>query len=348
MATADLASRVLHYSGALALWERLANRHRPRIVYWHSVHAPEDDITWCREPALSLPVELFRRQVELLRRHFTVVGLDEAVAAASPRVVALTFDDGYRGVYQNAFPVLREYGLPATVFLVTERIGSAAPLWWDELVDRVRAFRRLPAYGRANTAVALGDPWAELLMGPAAEDVIVGRYKGADAAARARLDAALATAGKAPAPRAERVFLSLSEIREMQAGGIAFGAHTRTHPLLTWLTDAALQDELAESKHRVEEITGTGDSCWFAYPDGTFGEREMDAVRGLGFAGAVQTFRRPDLAGTGRYAVPRVGLDADVTTDRAGRLVPARLRCTLAGLTRQRLRSVLRLSARSP
>jgi peptidoglycan/xylan/chitin deacetylase (PgdA/CDA1 family) len=340
MATADLASRVLHYSGAVALWERFANRGRPRVVYWHDVHAPEDDITWCREPSLSLPVALFRRQVEFLCRHFTVVGLDEAVAAASPRVVALTFDDGYRGVYTRAFPVLREYGLPATVFLVTERIGSAAPLWWDELVDRTRAFRRLPAYVRAGTAASLGDPWAELLMGPAAEEEIVRRYKRADAADRARLDVALAPAAEPPPASGERVFLSQAEIREMQAAGISFGAHTRTHPLLTWLTDAALHDELAGSKQRVEAITG-GPACWFAYPDGTFTERDMEAVRGLGFAGAVQTFRRPDLAG--RYAVARVGLDADVTTDRAGRLAPARLRCTLAGLTRQRLRSTLRL-----
>src|SRR5215471_10738948 len=95
-----LASRLLQYSGAVGLWERFANRRRPLIVYWHSVHAPQEDLGWCREPSLSLPLELFRRQLEMLRRRFTVVGLDEAAAAASPRVAALTFDDGYRAVYQ--------------------------------------------------------------------------------------------------------------------------------------------------------------------------------------------------------------------------------------------------------
>ncbi len=42
----------------------------------------------------------------------------------------------------------------------------------------------------------------------------------------------------------------------------------------------------------VEALTGTA-PCWFAYPDGTFTEREQHAVEAVGFAGAVQTFRRP-------------------------------------------------------
>jgi peptidoglycan/xylan/chitin deacetylase (PgdA/CDA1 family) len=340
MAATDVAGSLLHYSGAVALWERLANRRRPLIVYWHSVHGPGDDLAWCREPSLSLSLELFQRQVELLRRHFTVVGLDEAVAAASSRVAALTFDDGYRGVYQHAFPVLRDLGLPATVFLVTERIGSAAPLWWDELVDRVRAFRALPAAARLSAAARTGEPWATRLLGRDTEEQIVGHYKRATVSDRARLDALLAQAPTAPAALGPRVFLSRDEIGEMQAGGIRFGAHTRTHPLLPWLGADALRAELGESRRAVEALTGSG-PCWFAYPDGTFSERELEAVRAEGFAGAVQTFRRPDLGG--RYAVPRVGLDADATTDRAGRFAPLRVRRTLAGLTRHRLRHALGL-----
>jgi peptidoglycan/xylan/chitin deacetylase (PgdA/CDA1 family) len=332
MAT-ELAATLLRSSGAAALWERLANRGRPLVAYWHSVHAPSDDLAWCRERSLSLPLELFQRQVEFLRRRYTVVSLEEAVAAPSPRVAALTFDDGYRGVYRYAFPVLRDLGLPATVFLVSERIGSAAPLWWDELVDRVRAFRGLAPGVRDAAAAASGEPWGPLLLRPTSEEAIVGQYKRADTPLRARLDALLSD-GPPPPPLGERVFLSEHEIREMQAGGIAFGAHTRTHPLLTWLDRPALEHELAESRRVVEEITGSG-PCWFAYPDGTFTEREMDVAREVGFAGAVQTFRRPDLGGP--FAVPRVGLDADATTDRRGRFAPAKLRVALAGLTRRRL-----------
>ncbi len=331
-----LTCSLLRYSGAVSVWERVANRGRPLIVYWHNVHGPDDDVSWCREPSLSLAVDLFREQVEYLRRRYRIVSLEEA-ATGRPGTVALTFDDGYRGVYHHAFPVLVAYGLPATVFLVTDRLGSSTGLWWDQLVDRLRALRRLLPRDRAAALAGLPEPWAALLEAAPQFDVL-DRYKRADAPLRSMLDERLAAAGGPATAHSQPVFLSAAEIGVMQTGGISFGAHTRTHPLLTWLSDAALRSELEGSRQRVEALTGTG-PCWFAYPDGTFGDREQEAVRRAGFAGAVQTFRRPDLEG--RYALPRVGLDAEATSAADGQLAIASLRYALAGVSRQRLRALL-------
>jgi peptidoglycan/xylan/chitin deacetylase (PgdA/CDA1 family) len=327
----------LQFSGAISLWERIANRSLPLIVYYHSVHGPDDDISWCHEPSLSMPVELFQEQIEYLRRHYTVVSLEEAVAVADPRVVAITFDDGYRGVYQNAFPILRAHRLPATVFLVSDFVGSRSVLWWDQLLARLRVYRELPAADRAALAAKLPERWG-VLVGSRPEQEILERYKTSDAIHRLQLDDFLTAAVPTPYVHQDRVFLSLLEIQEMLAGGISFGAHSRTHPLLTWLNDAQLQDELTGSRHSVEAITGSA-ACWFAYPDGTFTEREQRAVKSVGFAGALQTFRRPDRGG--QYAVPRVGLKVASTTGRDGRLAAAKLRCVLAGMTRRRLMTAL-------
>lgn len=76
----------------------------------------------------------FRRQMEFLAGHnYEIVTLDALLTGrpgsnGRPRIL-LTFDDGYLDNYTHAFPVLRELGLPAIVFLVAD--FSRRTNWWD-------------------------------------------------------------------------------------------------------------------------------------------------------------------------------------------------------------------------
>ena len=54
------------------------------------------------------------------------------------RTVALTFDDGWRDTYSTAFPSLARFGVPATVFLVSGRIGLKEYVGWDEIREMRR------------------------------------------------------------------------------------------------------------------------------------------------------------------------------------------------------------------
>jgi peptidoglycan/xylan/chitin deacetylase (PgdA/CDA1 family) len=76
----------------------------------------------------------------------------------------------------------------------------------------------------------------------------------------------------------ERSMLSWSEIREMQRGGITFGAHTLTHPDLTRLPSARVETEVRDSRAIIEDALGTAVTS-FAYPFGRYDRRCRDIVR---------------------------------------------------------------------
>jgi peptidoglycan/xylan/chitin deacetylase (PgdA/CDA1 family) len=88
---------------------------------------------------LAVSAAQFEAQLAFLTDHgYTVVPLSGLVAflrgeAPLPRrSVVLTIDDGYRSTYEVAFPLLRKYGHPATVFVYTDFVGRGG-LTWDQL-----------------------------------------------------------------------------------------------------------------------------------------------------------------------------------------------------------------------
>lgn len=88
---------------------------------------------------LAVEPTVFADQMRWLAEHRQVLSLEDAMAAADRRyrlprgATAITFDDGFASLYEHAFPVLRELGLPSTVFVVAETLtpGGRAVDWVD-------------------------------------------------------------------------------------------------------------------------------------------------------------------------------------------------------------------------
>ena len=87
---------------------------------------------------LSTTPQLFARQMRFLREHYTVISPEQLTGVVTNggtlpnKAVLLTFDDGYRDVYENAYPILKAMGLKALIFPATDYIGSTQPFPHDE------------------------------------------------------------------------------------------------------------------------------------------------------------------------------------------------------------------------
>jgi peptidoglycan/xylan/chitin deacetylase (PgdA/CDA1 family) len=133
----------------------------PMLLY-HKVGPPP---AGSRHPEISVTPERFAAHLSLLRAlGRTPIAVSRYVAyrrgeaALPPRPVVITFDDGYLDNYEHALPVLQRFGAPATIFLVSERLGMTNA--WDAhepqvpLLDaaRVREMQRAGIDFQSHTA----------------------------------------------------------------------------------------------------------------------------------------------------------------------------------------------------
>ena len=98
--------------------------------------------------------------------------------------------------------------------------------------------------------------------------------------------------------------LSWDEIREMQRHGIAFGAHSLTHPDLTRLPSDRVEAEICDSRTIIEDALGAAAAC-FAYPYGRYDYRSREIVR-QHFACACSDKLGLTTRGSDLYALERV------------------------------------------
>jgi len=289
------------------------------ILMYHAVVAiPLRVPDWCFLDAAS-----FEAQVGFLRERCDVIPLSEVAAKlrrgrSGRPAVAITFDDGFQNNHDVALPILRDAGLPATVFLVTGLLGTDDTPWYCRLHHALEQTHR-PAFTWGELDLPLGDaglradasatlqrslktlPHPELL---AAVRGIV-RDLGGDP------DAPIA-------PTSPYRMLDLPAIRAMLASGlIELGAHTRSHAILSLLPAESQRREIAESVHRVAELSG-GPCRVFAYPNG----RRMDydaaglaCLNQLGVELAVTAETGISQAETPRLELLRLGIGGLVGTD---------------------------------
>lgn len=114
----------------------------PGILMYHRV-VPEGSK---QRPTWNVTPDRFRDQLSGLQRQgYAAWSLSRLVSAAAndekieDNVFVVTFDDGYANNFLHALPILEELGIPATVFLATAYLNSAAPFPFDDWCDKGRS-----------------------------------------------------------------------------------------------------------------------------------------------------------------------------------------------------------------
>lgn len=251
------------------------------------------------DAGLHMAARTFERQMTWLRRAFEPVALGTLLdrlrdGRPTRGLAAVTFDDGYRGFFQTALPILRALAIPVTVFVVADAAEYGAPFWWDhpELAGRADAARR--------------EQW--LTTGQGLADRIY-TMEGVSAVRPSS---------------SERLPASWDTIRHSAGPDLTIGAHTCTHAALPALDAFALRRELEDCAARIAQHLGARPR-WLAYPYGAWNAAVRAAAGVAGFEAALTLIPRPVRAARlDLLALPRVNVP--------GRISPAAFAAWASGL----------------
>ena len=270
----ERVATLLHQSGALGAV--MAVRRRvpvPTLGILTYHHVADDDPAYRFDPDVpdATPAQ-FRRQLEILARYCTPIGIDELVralagAALPPNPVMVTFDDGYRSCHDTALPILRAVGVRATFFVSTSFISERRLYWWERIALILAEARRDTATLRYPRRVELDrrDPALRgrlTLLVKVTDNLDIARF----------IDELAAAFGIAWTPELERhhadaLIMTWDHVRALARDGMDVESHGKLHRVLETLDDPELADELAASRAELEAQLGRPVRA-IAYPVG--------------------------------------------------------------------------------
>lgn len=132
----------LYFSGIVHLYVHLRKRYLKRyvavVLMYHRV---SDDGKW---PDITVSTTNFKTQMRYLKNNFNMVSIDEMMEAFyknrtfSKDGVVITFDDGFKDNFTCAYPILKEFEIPAAVFVAADYIEDAYALSSEEMTEMLK------------------------------------------------------------------------------------------------------------------------------------------------------------------------------------------------------------------
>ncbi|HWR97498.1 MAG TPA: polysaccharide deacetylase family protein [Candidatus Methanoperedens sp.] len=312
-----LAAHLLQVSGVLALLRRRMLEGRAAVLMYHRVISPTERHQVFSHEGMVVETDAFEMQIRCLKKHFCVRSLEEILDDLKARrrfrsgSCLITFDDGWRDNFVNAFPVLAHYGVPATIFLSTGFVGTGRRFWQERLSEELACALRLAGADAQGKFKAVLDNHGiphVIRKRRGHQKAVVGRIvqirkRHTQAENEALISDLVAVAGE-PAGSRPPSFFGWDDARTMMAGGITYGCHGEGHRILTRLAEEEALCEIRASREALETRLGVSPRA-FAYPNGDFTPRIAAQVRACGFEAAFVTRKGLLDLNSDRYALGR-------------------------------------------
>lgn len=191
------------------------------------------------------------------------------------KMVNISFDDGFRDIYEYTYPIFKKYNIPFTIYLTTAFPEGKAEIWWIQLEQLIAHNTTLVVQDKEYQCRTT-DEKRQLF-----NELIQQIYQSSDTPSRVfeqwfagyQMD----MAGLA---------LTWDELAEMLSSGLlTVGSHTQSHPMLTKIPTEEVRQELLESKNLIEQHLSISVNH-FSYPHSAYNMEIANELRLIGYKSA--------------------------------------------------------------
>ena len=250
-------------------------------------------------------VAWFERTLKFIGRKYAFVSFHELRDridndSLGDSIAHITFDDGDRSFYENAFQVLKKLSLPSTLFVSPQVIEQEHNFWFQRvrplqsvdfrqlLISRIRMLFNGDISNYSTHAILKSLPYFLI-------DQIVSIYE-----------------DDHPDLKSPYMNVNKGQLIEMSDSGLVeIGAHTVNHPILANESDNDSAFEINDSIKCLNKLVNKPIRA-FAYPNGQpvmdFGQREMKSLRDSGIELAFSTESSSISKEANHMSIPRIGV----------------------------------------
>jgi peptidoglycan/xylan/chitin deacetylase (PgdA/CDA1 family) len=272
----------LYWSG-IWLVIRFRNHRKIVILMYHGV-TDKPIINWTQVPAGR-----FEKQMRYLNRRYNPMRLRETVSILNGRQEAcdyaavITFDDGFKNNYTCAYPIMKHFEIPSTIFVTTSFIDKNprfGGLLWTDYISSILSSTKVERLDLTEFGLGVIDLTDEIKRYEA-KGYICYELKKMDTDAKNRIIEEIGRKLRSEVSEYDySIFQSMDweNIAELSKdGSVEIGAHSVNHEILPNLPPGTMEREILDSKEIIERRTG-GRVSSFAYPNGSYDERVKSKV----------------------------------------------------------------------
>lgn len=263
---------------------------------------------------ITVSKKQFRKQMEYLKDNYNIIRGDSDWKNLKGNNIVITFDDGYEDFYLNAWPILEELEIPATVFISSGTIGTEDELWCNKLVWLVLEGSEYPnhfEYEKNNYNLYFNT--SNILHRLEMYKYLKVFLNTVPIAIKKDVMRSIEEWGNAK-ERDKRIthqILSREHIVEISRSKIiTIGCHTINHPSLGYLSNTEQKYEIEDNKKFLENLTQKNVDL-FSYPYGgedSYNADTFSILSELGFRRAMTTKRDCASSDDNVYEIPRVSI----------------------------------------